>query len=298
MRHILVVLLLTASTALGQTVSFTGAAIQNGEVSVSLANCEKINQVTWTRSGTLPCADATLFLTEGSCTDKPDAAGNQVLKELKQNDTITTGTVDLQMSKALAQRGQVCADQTANRTFKLCASTTRQSGTLGQCESTLVSIGNNVSFVLDPVAPTAPPAPTVTGLDSALSVSVSPTSDTARVKVEVVEVTQGDDGGSATPGTVVTSREQVTPNNVFRMDGLQNGKTYGVRAIAFDKAGNQSADSALATGAPIPSNGFFDEYVGANGQETGGCGAGGGGLAVGAAMAALGFWLTSRRKQS
>ncbi|WP_342380975.1 hypothetical protein NVS55_14970 [Myxococcus stipitatus] len=297
MRHIFVVLLLTASTALGQTVSFTGAAIQNGEVTVSLANCEKLNPVTWTRTGTLLCSSLTFFLTEGSCTDKPDAAGNFEVDEIGQNDTTASGTINLQMSKALNAKGETCEAQKANRTYKLCASTTRQTN-LGQCDSTLVSIGNSVSFILDPVAPNAPEAPAVTGLDSALSVSVTTTSDMARLKVEVVEVTQGDDGGSGTPGAVVRSKEQVTPNNVFRMDGLENGKTYGVRAIAFDKAGNESPASALATGAPIASNGFFDEYVDAGGQETGGCGAGGGGLAVGAAMAALGFWLTSRRKQS
>ncbi|QSQ16657.1 MXAN_2561 family MXYO-CTERM-anchored protein [Myxococcus landrumensis] len=297
MRHILVVLLLTASTALGQTVNFTGAAIQNNEVVVSLANCGKVNAVTWTRSGTLLCSSATLFLTEGSCTDKPDATGNKKVGEINQNDASPTGTINLVMSEALDAKGETCEGQKANRTYKLCASTTRQTN-LGQCDSTLVSIGNSINFILDPVAPGAPGAPAVTGLDSALSVSVTTTSDMARLKVEVVELTLGDDAGTGTPGAVVRSKEQVTPNNVFRMDGLENGKTYGVRVIAFDKAGNESPASALVTGAPIASNGFFDEYVDAGGQETGGCGAGGGGLAVGAAMAALGFWLTSRRKQS
>ncbi|AGC44268.1 fibronectin type III domain-containing protein [Myxococcus stipitatus DSM 14675] len=300
MRHIFVVLLLTASTALGQSVTFTGAAIQDGEISVSLDDCAKKIPVTWTKTGTLLCGDLTLFLTKGSCSaEDPGASGNKVLKTIKQSDSITTEAIELQMSVVLAEGGLTCAAQTANVVYKLCASTKVQTISTGLCPDKPSSVGKpDVNFILDPIAPEAPPAPAVTGLDSALSVSVAPTSDTTRLKVEVVEMTQGDDGGVATPGEVVRSKEQVTPNNVFRMDGLENGKTYGVRAIAFDKAGNQGKASELATGAPIASNGFFDEYVDAGGQETGGCGAGGGGLAVGAAMAALGFWLTSRRKQS
>ncbi|MCY1034237.1 hypothetical protein OV207_22470 [Corallococcus sp. BB11-1] len=80
--------------------------------------------------------------------------------------------------------------------------------------------------------------------------------------------------------------------------GLINGVTYRVRARVEDEAGNVSAASAEVQGTPVKSNGLFDAYKNANGQEQGGCAATGGGVAGGAVLAALGIWLSSRRKVS
>jgi len=307
MRLTFAVLLLSASTALGQTapvVNFTvpGAA-QGTEIVVSKATCADTRTVTWTRTGTLPCSALVFWLSSDSNCSGDPGDGDLVLdaEEVPQGNTTTlSGTIELKMSDALAATPNLsCDTQAANKSYKLCASTEKQDSLLA-CDDTVSNIGTpTITFTLDPVAPLAPALPTVTGLDSALSVSVTVPGDTSQMKVQVVELVQGgDDGGTVTAGEEKVSKTQTTDNTVFRMEGLENGKLYGVFAYAIDKAGNQSLASPLATGEPIPSDGFFAAYREAGGQETGGCGAGGGGLALGAVVAALGFWMMSRRKLS
>ena len=94
-----------------------------------------------------------------------------------------------------------------------------------------------------------------------------------------------------------TIGDSATDNLTFRMDGLENGVEYAVRAYAIDAAENQSDPSEPTNGRPVASRGFFEAYKDALGAETGGCGAAGGGIAGSAVLAVLGFWL-SRRKQS
>ncbi|MCP3097738.1 hypothetical protein LZ198_02475 [Myxococcus sp. K15C18031901] len=298
MRLTLAVSLLFASAALGQSVSFSGTAIQSNEIVVSKADCATPKQVTWTRTGNVACDTLFIWLSDENCTGTP-GTGDLTLKEISQGDTVSlTGTLTLRMSDALTKGGLTCEGQTTEKTFKLCA-TTKTVDTLGQCKDTDSNVGTtSVSFIFDPSPPVAPDAPSVTGLDGALSVSVSVPSTATQLRVEVVSLVAGEDGGTPTAGDVVSSKDQATDNTTFRMDNLENGVQYGVRAFAFDKAGNQSPASALSTGTPIPSNGFWDAYIDAGGKETGGCGAGGGGIALGAVLAALGFWVTSRRKQS
>lgn len=303
MRLTFAVFLLFASTALGQTqtvtFSATGTVIQGNEIVVSKADCSNVRQVTWTRTTAVLCDTLYLWLSADTCSAEPGAS-SVTLDEVSKSETQTTGTLDLRMSDALSKAGTTCEAQTENKTFKLCASVRPFNSTQTSCETTATSIGTpSISFILDPKPPNAPELPGVTGVDGALSVSVTVPSDTSLMRVEVVELVAGDgDAGTETAGDVVASKEQTSDNTVFRMEDLENGKLYGVRAFALDKAGNQSVASPLATGTPIPSNGFFAAYHGAGGAETGGCGAGGGGLALGAVVAALGFWMTSRRKLS
>lgn len=303
MRLTFAVLLLSASTALAQTQSVTftatGTTIQGNEIVVSKADCANDRQVTWTRTTATLCDTLYLWLSADTCSAEPGAT-SVTLREISKSDTVTTGTISLNMSDALVKAGTTCEAQTENKTFKLCASVRPFNSTNSSCETTATSIGTPaISFILDPKPPNAPELPGVTGLDSALSVSVTAPSDSSLLRVEVVELVAGEgDAGTETAGDVVASKEQTTDNTVFRMEGLENEKKYGVRAFALDKAGNQSGASPLATGSPIPSNGFYAAYRQAGGEETGGCGAGGGGLALGAVVAALGFWMTSRRKLS
>jgi uncharacterized protein (TIGR03382 family) len=79
---------------------------------------------------------------------------------------------------------------------------------------------------------------------------------------------------------------------------LENGVEYKLTATALDAVNNESAPSSEQTGTPIFTRGFFDRYVEAGGQETGGCGAAAGGLVGGWGLAVLGFWLSSRRNRS
>ncbi|MFY1831209.1 MXAN_2561 family MXYO-CTERM-anchored protein [Myxococcus fulvus] len=298
MRLTLALLLLSASTALGQTVTFSVSGNQGNDIVVSKADCAKVTQVTWTRQAGNLCDTLYIWLSPDTCSDTPSST-EVTLDEIERTETTPSGTVSLNISEALTKAGQTCEAQTENKSFKLCASVRPFSTNATTCEATATSVGSPaVTLTLDPKPPAAPILPTVTGLDTALSVDVTAPSDSSQMRVEVVSLVAGEDGGSTTAGAVVRSKDQTSANTLFRMENLENGVEYGVRVLALDKAGNVSEPSPLATGTPVASNGFWAAYRGAQGAETGGCGAGGGGLAVGAVVAALGFWTVSRRKQS
>lgn len=304
MRFLLVGLLLTASTALGQTVTFSGTVISNNQIVVSKGDCATNRTVTWTRAGTF-CDSVFLWVsgTDESCSGEP-GSDDLELATLSATDTTTTGTETFSASQVLARASATCESQTTERRFRLCATTKRANTTTTGCESTASSVGTPaVTFILDPVPPQVPSAPTAVGLDEALSVRVTPPSDATTMRVQVQALSAGTDagtdadGGAGTVGDPILSEEQATDNPVFRVENLQNGVTYEVRALAFDRAGNRSGLSDAVQGTPIASSGFFGAYVNAGGDETGGCGAAGGSIAGGAALAILGMWL-SRRKQS
>jgi hypothetical protein len=306
MRSLFVGLLLFASTALGQTVTFSGTVIQNNEIAISQALCSTPRAITWTRSNAALCDTLYIWISNGDCTGTP-GADDVLLEEVSRTSTTTTGTENLTASSILTLNGSGCDAADVERSFKLCATTRLvDTGNInGNCRSTAESVAsNNVTVRYDAKAPAVPGAPEVTGLDKALSVRVSPPADAATLRVQVQALTAGGadggvdpDGGVGTVGDPILSDEQSTDNPVFRVEGLQNGVVYTVRAQAIDRAGNASAFSEVAQGTPVASRGFFGAYVDAGGEEMGGCGAAGGSLAGGVALAVLGLWL-SRRKQS
>lgn len=300
MRLTLVGLLLFASTALGQAVTFTAAGdiLQGDEIVVSRANCDLDRTVNWTRvAGN--CDVLHLWLSdEASCSGEP-GSGDLSLAEIPIANTQLTGVVTFNAANALAAGGAACASQTATKTYRLCATTRRQAQFTGVCEESFVSIGTpTYKFIYDPEPPAVPDAPTVTGLDAALSVAVKVPSDAVLMEVHVLRFAPGEDGGVG-DSEVISTKQQVSANTIFRMDqGLENGVEYAVQAVAIDRAGNRSAPSDAATGTPIASEGFYGGYLGAGGAETGGCAAAGGGITGCAMLASLGFWLSSRRKRS
>ncbi|WP_193409801.1 MXAN_2561 family MXYO-CTERM-anchored protein [Myxococcus hansupus] len=303
MRLTLVGLLLFASTALGQqTVTFSAPAtiLQNNRIVVSQANCTAERNVTWTRTGNL-CEPLYLWLSsDGTCNRAP-AATDRTLLQIASGDTTTmSGTLSLRASEALAATGQTCESQTTEKSFRLCASTNRFVGDIigTTCQDSVSSIGTpTIDLVYDPEPPPVPPAPAVTGLDSALSATVTVPTGATLMAVEVLSLVAGEDGGTGT-GEPLVSKEQTAANTTFRLDGLENGVEYAVRAIAIDAAGNRSQPSEVTRGTPIASEGFYGGYVGAGGAETGGCTAAGGGITGCAVLASLGIWLSSRRKRS
>jgi hypothetical protein len=295
MRLTFVGFLLFASTALGQSVTFQSSVAENNVIVVSKDECTLERTVTWTRTGVL-CDKLNIWLSNSDCSGEP-GTDDVLLEELSVSSTATQGSETFTAAQALTRGGLVCADQTENKSFKVCATTKRANNLGTGCESTATSVGTpTIELRLDPVPPPAPGAPTVTGLDKALSVSVEAPDDADLMQVHVFAQATGADGG-VEPGASITSKEQTADNTDFRLEGLENDVEYFVRARAVDAAGNLGEFSEAVEGTPVESRGLFDEYVRAGGKETGGCGAGGGGLAGGAVLAALGFWL-SRRKQS
>jgi hypothetical protein len=297
MRFLFVGLLLFASTALGQTLSLTVDNITDTAKVIGLnsEDCGDTLQVRWTFTNGVACQAMQLWVTtSGSCKDEP-GTGDYELQEVPASSVNTPGNLfrEIQVDKlplftATDGGAGTCSTAQVEQTMRVCASTTVQNSLL-QCD-TIVRVTSPVLVRFDTQPPPKPTIDAVTPRDSALGVTVSAEEDaTILVTATLLDA----DGGT---GTVVASDETTAVEGLANLEGLENGVTYQVIARATDVAGN-STDSDPSEGTPILSNGFFAAYRGAGGQETGGCGAAGGGLAGGAVLAALGFWL-SRRKQS
>ncbi|QSQ27896.1 hypothetical protein JY651_24665 [Pyxidicoccus parkwayensis] len=297
MRFLFVGLLLFASTALGQTLSLTVNNITDTSKAVGLnrEDCGDTVQVRWTLSGGVACASMQLWVTkDGSCKDAP-STGDLELQEVSVNSVNSPGNLFREIKvNALpiftsGDAGTVtCETAQVEQTMRVCAATKVQNSLL-QCE-TIIKPATPPLVRFDTQPPPKPTITAVTSRDSALGVTVSAEEDST---VVVKAFLQSADGGV---GSEVSSDETTATEGLANLSGLENGVTYQLIATATDVAGN-STDSDPSEGTPIKSNGFFEAYRNAGGEETGGCGAAGGGLAGGAVLAALGFWM-SRRKQS
>lgn len=298
MRFLFVGLLLFASTALGQTLSLTVDNITDTAKVIGLngEDCGDTLQVRWTFTGGVACEAMQLWVTtSGSCKDEP-VTGDLELQSVAAGSVNTPGNLfrEIQVDKlpiftATDGGAGTCSTAQVEQTMRVCASTKVVSSFTQQCE-TIVKVTSPVLVRFDTQPPPKPTITAVTSRDSALGVTVSAEEDST---VVVTATLPDADGGT---GTVVATDETTAVEGLANLEGLENGVTYQVNARATDVAGN-STDSDPSEGTPVKSNGFYEAYVGAGGQEKGGCSAAGGGLAGGAVLAALGFWL-SRRKQS
>ena len=167
-----------------------------------------------------------------------------------------------------------------------------------------------LGIVLNSAPPSAPAEPSVTPLDSGLQVSWSAVTGAAFYIVSVYEgqpPDAGTDAGGTTDagmGALVKSSQvgDVTSTTIF---GLTDGVTYTVYVTALDGAGtnppttsNSSGLSPAATGTPIASNSFFQEYKSDGGPENGESCASEGATPSLVMLAGVAFWLLRRRGRS
>jgi hypothetical protein len=136
------------------------------------------------------------------------------------------------------------------------------------------------TIVYDAVAPEVPTIGAVTSLDSGLRVEVQFSSDTSLVDVRYRE--QGTEAWLAA-GRISSGEGGIT------ITQLSNNLSYVVEAKATDAAGNQSEWSALKTGTPAATSGFWRTYKESGGTETGGCGAAGAGGLLSGVLVLLGL---------
>ncbi|RYZ39393.1 MAG: hypothetical protein EOO71_20255 [Myxococcaceae bacterium] len=328
---------LPAVAQTGTAVTFTTTATStNNTVVTSRANCATTLRFNWSRTANL-CSGGTVYfyVTTGSCGSQPAVTDLQL--DTATNSTTATGVLNFSVANVLAKLATptTCDSQTTEVTLKLCASAPTADPYTQACSSTYTNVGGPAFQVnYDPQPPDAPSIGKVIARDSALSIQVDNVEDDSNVIVELNAIlragtdagTDADagtaedagtedagtdaDAGTEDAGTAdagVTPEESEGPTLRFNKaagegnvvaTGLINGVTYRVRAKLEDEAGNVSGLSAAVEGTPVKSNGLFDAYKDANGQEQGGCASTGGGLAGGAVLAALGIWLSSRRKVS
>jgi hypothetical protein len=296
MRNLLILSALLLSSAASAQVSVT-LRLATGQSTVRFGptDCaDRLVTVTWTRSGNA-CEGLSLWLTtpDKDCGDTAatgEVGLTAVSKETLQSQT--QGTFQFNLNRLpfpTADGGGGCSSLQDEVTFRLCGATKGFASIYdtSTCSST-VQKATGMEFIFDGQPPDAPTIESASGLDQALLARVSEPAGTTRVELVV-----------SRDGTEVTRASQDAGRGSIRVENLENEVTYQLVAYAFDEAGNQSAPSETAEATPLKTNGFLEEYLNAKGQEMGGCGAaGGGGVAGGAVLAVLGFWLSSRRNRS
>jgi hypothetical protein len=292
MRSLLIALTFSASAALAQTTSTITLLTPNNdtELRVPKEPCDLTRTVNWTYNGAATaCSDLRAWLVTGtSCTDEPPSGARTVLT-VSQGELANrrNGQINFEVGELPGFNAEVtCPAAGREDEYRLCASV-KLPGAIDCGSGTFQR--KEMKVVYDAKPPSAPTITSVAGLDSALSVQVDPPDDASRLLVSIVRA----DG---TGGT--RTKDQSVDQTLFRIENLENGVTYRVTAQAEDAAENKSEASAAQEGTPIFTRGFFDRYVEAGGQETGGCGAAAGGLVGGWVLAVLGFWLSSRRNRS
>jgi uncharacterized protein (TIGR03382 family) len=286
---------LCASTALGQTVASITLTLPNNATSLRVPKepCDRSQSFTYTFSSSTSvlCSDLRMWLVQGtSCSDEPTGT-YKLLKTLSQSEVVSqpTGTVTFNVGDLPGFTGAVtCPANDREDAYRVCASVKLPGGSFGsECGSGSFQ-RDDLEVIYDAKPPAAPTLGDVIGLDSALSVNVTLPDDAKLVRVTVTK----EDGSDSK--TVQKSGDVKS----VRVEDLKNDVKYKVVARAVDDADNESAPSAEKVGTPVPTRGFLDNYDDAKGQELGGCGAAGGGVAGSLVMAVLGFWLSSRRNRS
>ncbi|HEX5751459.1 MAG TPA: MXAN_2561 family MXYO-CTERM-anchored protein [Archangium sp.] len=293
---------LLSSAAFGQFGSQVQVTVQSAtntaSLSVGPSQCGSTSTFNWRVAGT-PCTELSLWITtDTDCRDSASAQTSGSTRSLSSIPltTITssggTATATFQVSNlpifstsgSDAGTGS-CGDPGIESTMRLCAAT-KTADALGSCSSNVVKAAKPLEITYDTKSPDAPSISGVAALDKALKVTVDAPEDALQVKVVALLA-----------GVEVSNEQQGVAAGAVRVANLQNDVTYQLEAYAIDEAGNQSPASVASEGTPTRTFGFYERYREAGGEETG-CGATGGGFAGGGMLAALGFWLFSRRNRS
>jgi hypothetical protein len=306
MRNLLLTAtILLSSAAFGQFGSSLQISVQSltgtDNLSVGPTLCGQTSSFNWQVVGT-PCSDLSLWITtDNDCKETANAQTAGSVYELSSitrtnitsaggRGTATFNVSSLPIFNATATDGgtaRTCsADVELEDTMLLCAAA-RSFDTFGtSCATTWTEAGTALEISYDTKRPTAPAISQVASLDKALRVTVNAPEDAAQVRVV-----------ATLAGVEVSKKQQGVDVGAVRVENLQNDVAYQIEAYAIDAAGNQSPASAAQEGTPTRALGFYERYREAGGEETG-CGATGGGFAGGGMLAALGFWLFSRRNRS
>jgi hypothetical protein len=295
---------LLSSAAFGQFGTQVQISVQSptntDNVSVGPSQCGSSSTFNWRVAGT-PCTDLSLWITTD--TDCRESASAQTAGSFRTLPSIPVSTITSSGGTATATfqvsnlpifstttptdggTGGTCGDPGLESTMLLCAAT-KGYDALGSCSSTVTKAATPLEITYDTKSPDAPSITGVASLDKALKVTVDAPDDALQVKVVALLA-----------GVEVSNEQQGVDVGAVRVENLQNDVTYQLEAYAIDAAGNQSPASVASEGTPTRTFGFYERYREAGGEETG-CGATGGGFAGGGMLAALGFWLFSRRNRS
>jgi hypothetical protein len=302
--HLLLLALLIPEVVLAQTTTGNYITLQyqsRDTVVLTSANCGgtvSVNYMVVFNSGSLCSTQMTSWLTAGTSCGDAMATGDL---ELQSPDIsqIRTGTLTFSVNSlpifagASRDGGSSCTTYAGETEMKLCAAYKYTTG-VGQCNpASIAKPSTPLTVRFDNSPPPAPTVDEVVSLDRALLVRVTPpeVKDVAVIELQYRE--------AAAMGEFVPAGSFAISSSSGKVNNLVNGTEYEVRAFAVDEAGNRSLlPSNSGRGTPIYTNGFWDRYRGAGGQEQGGCAVGGGGAAGLGMVLLAGIRFVSRRKRS
>jgi hypothetical protein len=300
MRFLLIALTFSASAALAQTTGTITLAGPANETTFRVPKdpCNYSRTVNWTvnTTGTI-CSDLEFWFVSGTSCPETRASDTPVIttvsrSTLEGSTRTNSFTFESQALPAFKGTSAVsCPADDREDEYRLCAALKLGTAVISTdpCSTTSVQKANEFKVFYDSKAPEPPSIENVAALDKALSVRVTASDDdTSKVKLTIARA----------DGTSSRELSQSVDLSLFRVENLENGVEYKLTATALDTVNNESAPSDVQSGTPIFTRGFFDRYIEAGGQETGGCGAAAGSLAGGWVLAVLGFWLSSRRNRS
>ena len=235
------------------------------DVSINSANCgEQLTGNVQTTIATTAgiCTALQLWVTRNECGDAPVTATDYVLPEISSQTLLVnrnqnlpvTITVDKlpYFAQATADGGAGCGGAGVDVTQKFCASVSLASDAFCSFGKNVIKAQTPVSIRYDTLDPLPPTLSSVEPFDGAAAVTVDASDDdTASVTVQYREQGVGD---------FVDVLTRVAPG-AKTISNLENGKTYEVRAIAYDAVmptPNDSEPSEPVTVTPRESAGFWD----------------------------------------
>jgi hypothetical protein len=235
-------------------------------IGASACGTSRIVYWVWNQIGTQPCNNLRIWATDGSCGNEPGAKDlefpsvSPILINTTRQGAITVVINELP-GFAAGTTTPCGAAETLTKEHRICASVP----TALQCglQNNTFTTASPLRISYDAQPPNAPIIDSVSSQDKALKVAFTVSSDTAQVIPF-----------SRAQGTADFRRHKTVSLGGGRevvVDELLNGTTYDLRLRAIDAAGNESADSELASGTPKRTVGFWGTYRDAGGTDTGGC---------------------------
>ncbi|HYV45558.1 MAG TPA: MXAN_2561 family MXYO-CTERM-anchored protein [Myxococcaceae bacterium] len=281
-------LALLAATGAGAQTTLTLTVNDGTSVLLAKNDCARTLAVNWTfaAGGAGPCTDhqdLVIWATKNTTCGNDPATGDFQVGTVPQSTWATTGSgsFTLRVVDLPVFAGATCPVNNTEVPMKLCAYVKYLPLGAVTCLEGKPATAPTITY--DSAPPAAPTLDSLVPLDGALQVNFTAGNDASSMMVAY----------QSTIGPYTTKSAGPASAGSFKLDGLTNGVTYAVLVYALDEAGNQSDDSNIINGTPVPSFGFFSNYQ-KSGGDTQGCAA-----APAGALPLLGLgWLSRRRRRS
>ena len=195
------------------------------------------------------CTETFATAQTGGCIDHTDSAET------------TTGSITISNIALESLTGSSCDTQT-EAVAKVYVVARYADATIG----TTVYV-STVDFTVDLEAPAAPVVTEVNGGDTLLAVTWTDEDNAAEATGLTYELCWA---AGTSVGEASNCKDGLTATTYNIEDNIENGVSYGVTLRAIDVNGNEGPFSNTESGTPEPSLDYWEYYLAAGGQDTGG----------------------------